>query len=355
MRRSAPKRWDSANVFNDSQLLHFADTEMPHFARSRRSAAPIWRLLHVARWAGCAAVAVAAVAFLSQTEGGSERLERAFAGATETAPVSVQPAVAEPSAAQAKAETERLTARVRDLTADRDRLNARLASLERQLADVTGSIAHPATAPVPVSAPAPEPIAAPAIEGAASAAPAAIQAKPAVLMPAMPRQIAAIARPSREPPRIIEPLAMPVTRDIAAHWSDASHPAPTEDAAASAVPLPPMRPTHVRPIRVAAVTVRKRTPPPQPSLPELGLDVGGSLSPGHLRSQWTEVKANFGPLLAGLHPVIGRDGRFGHLPYRLLIGPVPNDETAARLCANLIAGGVECHPTPFAGQQLAQY
>jgi hypothetical protein len=304
-------------------------------------------------------VAVAAVAFLSQTDGGSERLEHAFAGETETAPVSVKPMVAEVtpkptpaepavSVAQAKAETERLTARVRDLTADRDRLNARLATLERQLADVTGSIAPRSAPPAPVTALAPVTAPAKAAASAASVGPT-LNTKPAVLVPAMPRQIAAIARPSREPPRIIEPLAMPATRDITTHWSDASHPAaPAEHAAAVAVPLPP-----VRPMRVAAV--RKRTPPPQSSLPGLGLDVGGSLSPGRLRSQWTEVKANFGPLLAGLHPVIGRDGRFGHLPYRLLIGPVPNEEAAARLCANLTAGGVECHPTPFAGQQLAQY
>ena len=106
------------------------------------------------------------------------------------------------------------------------------------------------------------------------------------------------------------------------------------------------------PVRVAAVTAR-HPPPPKPK-PEFAVDIGGALSMGFLREHWAEVKANFGPLLAGFSPVVRRDGRFGRAPYRLLIGPLPNVAAAARLCAQLSADRVDCRPAQFAGEPLAQ-
>jgi hypothetical protein len=335
------------------------NTKKPHFKGSRRTFRPQWRMLG---WGGCAMAAVAAVVFLSQTGPGNERLEQAFAALTERPPtvaVLPKPALAQPAA---NAGTERLAARVRQLTADRDRLNARVADLEHQLADVTGSIAR-APAPLPAAPPAAAPVPPPSV----TPAPAT---RSEILLPAMPRQIAAVLPPPGKTPPMIVPLAAPAAGDITVHWSDLpkltteptpkpeTKPEPKPAPVAAVVPMPPARPLRVAsvtpPVRRAAAPVRHRLPTAAPR-PETGLDIGGSLSTSRLTNRWTEVKANFGPMLTGLRPVIARDGRFGHMPYRLVIGPVANDEAMARLCASLIPAGFECRPVPFEGRQLAQY
>ena len=49
------------------------------------------------------------------------------------------------------------------------------------------------------------------------------------------------------------------------------------------------------------------------------------------------MKSNFGPAVARLESDgFGRDRRFGHLPYRLLIGPLSDAAAAARLCAHFV-------------------
>ena len=300
-------------------------------------------------WGGSTGVALIAVVFVSQTAPGSARLEQAFnvdhptPAAVAMAPKPARPvAKVAPRAAEASTETKRLAAQLRELTADRDRLAARLASLERRLEDMTGSIERrttPVAAVLPSAAPPPAPK-----QSVTSATPAG---EPVESMLGMLPKIAAIIPPPSEAPRIIEPLAMTAAaQDITAHWA-APPKRPTANHIASVVPIP-----MARPVRVAAAPTREH--PVAPPQPELGVDIGGALTPSGLSGQWSSVKANFGPLLAGLYPVIGRDHRFGHFPFRLLIGPVPNETAAARLCANLAPAGIECHPARFEGPELAQ-
>ena len=97
-------------------------------------ARPLWRLFG---WGGAATIALAAVALTSQTEAGSKRLQLALAFASEPGRTVAQ---IPPRTAEADAETKRLAAQVRDLAADRERLTARIAMLERNLEDMTGSI-----------------------------------------------------------------------------------------------------------------------------------------------------------------------------------------------------------------------
>ena len=108
------------------------------FLSDRTDMAALWRF---GTWGVCAAAALIAVAVASQTERGGERLHSAFAAPAST-PVDEAVAVAEARqrAAEAQAETERLAAQLRDLTADRDRLAARVAGLEHNFEDITGSI-----------------------------------------------------------------------------------------------------------------------------------------------------------------------------------------------------------------------
>ena len=109
--------------------------------------------LRVGLWLLIATGAVAALVMVARTEAGSPR---AYAGLAEITTLSALPLALRLPAAERPAawtvETERLADSVRQLTADRDRLLARLEALERN--DVTGSI--PAK-PAPVVAEAPEP------------------------------------------------------------------------------------------------------------------------------------------------------------------------------------------------------
>ncbi len=66
------------------------------------------------------------------------------------------------------------------------------------------------------------------------------------------------------------------------------------------------------------------------------------------------VKANFGPLLGGLHPLAARDRRPGITNYRLLIGPLPTHAAAAQLCARFAAVRVTCRSAKFDGEEMAQ-
>ena len=111
------------------------DPDLPNTRKPLRPR-PLWRLFG---WGSAACVALAAVALTSQTEAGSKRLQLALSYASE--PVHVV-ALIPPRAAgtAAEAETMRLAAQLRDLAADRERLKARIAMLERNIEDMTGSI-----------------------------------------------------------------------------------------------------------------------------------------------------------------------------------------------------------------------
>ena len=117
-------------------------------------------LLRLTAWGGAAAVALGAVAFVSQTESGSQRLELAFAAAE--LPVKPVATVKIPPRREQDAEIARLQTQVRTLAADRDRLAERVAGLEHNIEDMTGSIkrqaAQPALAMPPIlsTVPAPE-------------------------------------------------------------------------------------------------------------------------------------------------------------------------------------------------------
>lgn len=82
------------------------------------------------------------VAITSQTDASSQRLQLALAYMNEpTHAIALIP----PRPTEAEAETQRLTAQVRALAAEREQLSARVANLERNPDDVTGSITRQAS------------------------------------------------------------------------------------------------------------------------------------------------------------------------------------------------------------------
>jgi hypothetical protein len=251
-----------------------------------------WRL---GAWSAITVLCVAAAVIAAYTETGARRL------ALGDAPLI--PSAAPPSAPDM--ESRRLADAVRALTADRDRLAARVTALERNLDDVTGSIPNrtgserggalnPGASPLP-----------PAL---APAPPVSATPPPVVVAPA--------------PPPVRAPLQAPVV----------SRPPASPPMAADAT---------------ATGSIATRT--------EFGIDLGTAATVEGLRNLWTAIKGTQAPLLEGLRPVVAvRDGaKPGALELRLVAGPLANAGVAARLCAALADAGLTCAPAVFDGQRLA--
>jgi len=252
-----------------------------------------WRL---GAWSLITVFSVAAAIIAAYTETGGRRL------ALGDAPF--RPSAAPPSVSDHEA--TRLADALRALSADRDRLAARVSALERNLDDVTGSIPNRTGperggAPGPAASPLP-PSFAPAPPATAAAPP------PVVIAPALPS-----VRPPPQAPVVSRPPAsQPITADAAATGSTAT-----------------------------------RT--------EFGIDLGTAATVEGLRNLWTAIKGTQAPLLEGLRPVVAvRDGaKPGALELRLVAGPLANAGVAARLCAALADAGLTCAPAVFDGQRLA--
>jgi len=254
-------------------------------------------------WGGLAAVALGGAMLAAQTQTGTQRLAEIFGsrsptnGMARSAAALAAPA-AVPQRADAEIESRRLAESIRVLAADRDRLLARLDAIERSL-DVTASTARDTAAALAANPP----------------------SSPAVPVPPVWSLV-----PNNLPPA-------------------AGVPASTPAAAASTGPVEDKGGLVAN--EQAAESVATRT--------EFGVDIGGHSTFEGLRSLWTGLKANHAALLEGLRPVVAvrESAKPGVLELRLVVGPLNNASTAARLCASLIAGGLPCQPAIFDGQRFA--
>src|SRR5581483_10963353 len=145
-------------------------------------------LLRLAAWGGGAAAALVFAVIAMRSDIGSQRLALAFS-ATQTAQLNSE-AVAR---ARAEEERRRLADNMRGLAADRDRLLARVTVLERNLEDVTGSIARSAE-PRPDANPASSPLPAANSIGALTGPTTIATAISAANVPAPPISSSATAR-----------------------------------------------------------------------------------------------------------------------------------------------------------------
>jgi len=281
----------------------------PDLRAPRRRGRELNSLLWLCGWGAFTAVALTALAIASQTETAGERFRHIFA-INESSAIARMP----PRVAQLETETQRLAAQVRALTTDRDRLAGRIALLESNIDDMTG-----------------------AIKKQAAATATALAAK---VPPPTP------GAPATAPPASSNPPGANVTIAAAETLASAAAPAPKADRAPPpAVPLPPAR--------VATVSITG----PDPTAArqdEFGLDLGGGASIEAVRQRWSTVKANFGPLLSGMHPLAAHDQRPGATGYRLVVGPLPNSVAASGLCAHFSAARTACRAVKFDGEQITQ-
>lgn len=285
-------------------------------------------------WGSVAASAAAVVILVAQTDAGAQRLARILSGparaAADSRPVEkVNPLAAR--LAETESQAARLAETVRRLTADRDKVAARLDALESNL-DVTGSVRNPAPAREP----------APASAGAnltASGNP------PTGAPPAAP---AAPANPTVTPPQQVASLPPPVAAEVPTQRPGAIIALPP------ALLAPPAAPPAAELTNPGAVTgpaadsVATKT--------EFGVDLGGDRTVDALRALWVSLRAGkHAALFAGLRPLVAiRDGGKPNIvELRLVVGPLVNAGAAARLCGTLAAAGLACQPTVFDGQRLA--
>jgi hypothetical protein len=268
-------------------------------------------------WAGLAAIAVGGVVLAAQTQTGAERLA-VLSGhrIAVTSPVQLKPPPAPAGAARpadADIEQRRLAESIRLLTADRDRLVARLEALERNL-DLTGSIPRESAA----AAPAP----------AAPTADAPLPPNWSLVPSNMPAGAGV-------PPAAMSGANAPAA---AAGGTAATAPNARQDARGTSGLVADEQ---------AAGSVATKT--------EFAIDIGGDATFEGLRALWSSLKARHAALFNGLRPVVAvREGaKPGVLELRLVIGPLSNAGMAARLCATLTATGLPCQPTVFDGQRFA--
>jgi hypothetical protein len=302
-------------------------------------------LLRIGVWGAGAVVAVVSVLLAGRTEVGAERAQVALA-ALRQAPREI---VAHPSnllAARSSSDdaaTKRLTDEVSKLTADRDRLVTRVATLEQNLTDLTGSIAR-AEAPAANGASAPTGPAGPRTDDKSEAFP-----------PPAPNDLASTSSSNGDTRSIAPSIAPPADQPSTAQAPAVPMPRPGRMATiqsyvTSAAPPPAAGGSESR---VAATSAE--TAPPADTPPNgYAIDLGTATNVNTLRAHWGSVNRAHAAMLGGLRPLVSvrHSTRPGFTEFHLVAGPVADADAAARLCQALASVRVQCRPSTFDGQRL---
>jgi hypothetical protein len=187
---------------------------------------------------------------------------------------------------------------VRSLSGDRERLMARLAMIERNLEDVTGSLKRQAALPPPAATPP---------HRRSSAGQPNITAAPPSAPP---------SEPAAAPPPAA--TAEPIRRNVGPPGG-----------------LPDLQAIEGR--------------------PAAGVDVGGARDFDGLRTLWSIIAATHPDLFDGLHPIVTvrEDNRSRGADLRLVAGPLTDVESASRICTTLACAKRYCRLVAFEGQPLA--
>jgi hypothetical protein len=289
--------------------------------------------LRIFGWGVVAAVSLTLAIFAGSTEAGSDRARHAALQMREI----VLPSGIKPARPLDAVEGRKLAETVRVLAADRERLLARIAALENNIDDMTGSIRR--------------------VEKTTRMVPTTIEQpfSPVTALPPRPpagsQPVLAAAPPAPPPPVSSTHVLVPVRQ------------APPPAAAPAPTPLPePAPPAEVVTSSVSAQDATVPLPEPRPAQAapvtkrQFGLDLGGAPTEEALRLVWTAAIRKHGTLLQTLRPlVVSRDNPRGSSPeYRLIAGPIANAAKAARFCAAITGTGGVCQPTMYeGGQKLA--
>jgi hypothetical protein len=307
-------------------------------------------LLRIAVWGLGAACALTTLVIVAQSPAGGERIKLAMAELGEpTRSAAVVVAAVKPHTDPL---VKTLQARLAQLTDDRDRLAARVATLESGFEDLTGSVRKQAAAvPLPAApAPVPTPVATAEPRGPP---PMVVAVAPPLINP-LATPPAGVASILPEVPATKEPSKASALDSAA---PEAATPGPRaggsaapESATTAGVPLPPERVAEGEPAQGA-----KPAATPARGGAEYGIELATEPTIEALRKRWSGVKANFGPLLVGLSPVAVRDRHPGSTALRLVAGPLPTLIAARKLCVRFAAMNGDCWPARINPADVVQH
>ncbi len=328
-------------------------------------------MLRLGGWGFGACLALGIVATIANTDRGSERIQQVLSGLVDAPPPTQQVLV---KTFDAETETRRLAQQLQYLNADRDRLAARVGSLERSLDDVTGSVKAVQTSRITAPPKSSELKSLEPKLPELSAAPPVISAPATVAATANPPMPANDNKPGAPPQPPIRAAELPKMSDKISDRIDAGHAdTPITGAITSAntsasnqpvatpIPtlLPRMAPAESQSGKQAAARpeIVPETAPAEPlgNKLEFGIDLGGASSVESLRVLWQSTKAAHAPLLDTLQPsaVLRPTGKNGAPQLRLMAGPFADAGAAAALCKSFsVARGSNCRPFAFDGQKL---
>jgi SPOR domain len=285
-------------------------------------------LVRLTTWATAAAVALSLATLASFTTTGSQRAAAAIAsltgGSDETRQTLAQ--------RQAEIDKERrsLNEALRLLASDRDRLLTRVASLERNLDDITGSIKSQISDR-------------PRAETTMQEPPPELEALPVIT-----------ADPPSSKSSDLDWLA-----NVPRPWPSASSamefaPGPSTRSAFPPAPLPV--PTPAPAVRVSALAAETQPAAASATVvtrTDFGVDIGSGSDLEEVRFLWNAAKTHHGRLLGNLRPiVVKRQDPAGNPDYRLVVGPLANAGAAAKLCATLSSADIMCSTRPYQGERL---
>lgn len=271
-------------------------------APRQQAAARAFTMRHLWRmtlWAATATCALFIAVLASRSDAGTERIASIFSSGQR------DPRLATADHPfDAQAESHRLAAAIHDLGAKNARLQTRLAAVEQNMSDITGSVEKQIASVKATTAPSwpadgkPEPIT--AAEIASIVAPAAGLETPA---PATPQTTPASPQPAKT-----------------------------------------QRATELPPITESAEKPR-----------EYGVDMGNAQSIQILHARWLGIRSAHIKLFAGLSPAVTlrEIPKTRRIELHLVVGPLASSEAAARLCIELAPYRLYCHPTVLAPDRVA--
>lgn len=116
-----------------------------------------------------------------------------------------------------------------------------------------------------------------------------------------------------------------------------------------ATPIPPS------PLTPAAAPTPLDAPGSAPAPTAYAVDIGSALSIQALHARWAGIRSAHPQLFEGLQPVVKLKEipQSNRVELRLVVGPLPSAEAAAQLCASLAVFRLFCQPTSFDGKHLA--
>jgi hypothetical protein len=290
--------------------------------KHRRGMQALWRL---AGWGSLATIALFVAVITAYSSAGSQRQAPVDPGTHARA------GEAPPRLGDNADDSRRLMETVQTLAADRDQAFARIAALERSLDSITGTIKRAQQQSQAVQAP-------PQLS---------VQPAPVPAVTAIPSQEQPAATPRAEPP----PIQVAVASEQVT-YPQRQQAAPAPPVVADATRLPASDGAN----RQAAIasTQGRSVPPVEPASAGLGLDIGGAINYEGLRTLWHSTKGSDVPLTDELYPLVAvhENNKTHGIDLRLVVGPIDDMETAARLCAALSAAHRYCQPVAFEGQRL---